>query len=397
MKMYILLMHAKGTNCLSVTEGNQINSSINADRKNGALRGKVSFVLLGVLLIAAVSAGIYGYWYYFMKGIVYTDDARFAGHMVDIAPELNGRISEITVREGETVKKGQPIFTLDPTLQEAAVKQAEAALMAAEAEMQLSRAKLERVVNGNRTEEVLAAEATFKRLEGEEKLAKLEMERSSQLRTQDMASQSVLDRARFAYESARQNRENFAQNLSILKQGSRKEDVAAARAQLELSRSNVMQAASSLEKAKVDLSHCRVSAPFDGVIVRRWLQPGAMPVVGQPVVSIFDPASLRVDANIEEKYLSQVAVGDDVSIDVDSYPDLHLKGRVTDILRATNSQFSLIPAEGVSGTYIKVAQRIPLRIGVEAPPGNTLAPGLSVEVRVHVGKKAPAAPTGKRP
>ncbi len=351
-------------------------------------KGGIGFVLLGILILTAIGAGIYGYWYCFMKGIVYTDDARFAGHMVDIAPEINGRICEVLVQEGETVKKGRIIFSLDSTQFRVNVGQAEAALHAANASMQLSQAKLEREVNGSRTEEVLAAEATFKRMEGEEKLAKLEWDRSSQLRTQDLTAQAALDRARIAYESARQNRENFAQNLSMLKQGSRKEDIAAARAQLELSKSNVEQAYSLLEKAKVDLSHCQVLAPFDGVIVRRWLQPGAMPVVGQPVVSIFDPKSLRVDANIEEKYLNQVAVGNEVTIEVDSYPELHLKGHVTDILRATNSQFSLIPSEGVSGTYIKVTQRIPLRISVETPSVTTLAPGLSVEVRVHVDNKA---------
>ena len=98
--------------------------------------------------------------------------------------------------------------------------------------------------------------------------------------------------------------------------------------------------------------------------MRRWLDPGAMPLASQPVVSMFDPATLRVDANIEEKYLHDVAIGDEVDISVDAYPALHLKGRVTEILRATNSEFSLIPAEGVSGTFIKVTQRVPLRISV---------------------------------
>ena len=78
---------------------------------------------------------------------------------------------------------------------------------------------------------------------------------------------------------------------------------------------------------------------------------------------------------------------------VDAYPDLHLKGRVTEILRATNSEFSLIPAEGVSGTFIKVTQRVPLRISVSAPPELALGPGLSVEVKIHSGSSKAAAPS----
>jgi membrane fusion protein (multidrug efflux system) len=113
-----------------------------------------------------------------------------------------------------------------------------------------------------------------------------------------------------------------------------------------------------------------------------------MPLASQPIISMFDPATLRVDANIEEKYLHDVAVGDEVEISVDAYPSLHLKGRVAEILRATNSQFSLIPAEGVSGTFIKVTQRVPLRITVSVPSDLALGPGLSVDVRIRIGSAA---------
>lgn len=106
------------------------------------------------------------------------------------------------------------------------------------------------------------------------------------------------------------------------------------------------------------------------------------------MVSVFDPATLRVDANIEEKYLNEVAVGNRVDVEVDAYPKLRLTGRVAEILRTTNSQFSLIPAEGVSGTFIKVTQRVPLRIAIQAPPGLHLGPGLSAEVRIHRGSSA---------
>jgi multidrug resistance efflux pump len=114
-------------------------------------------------------------------------------------------------------------------------------------------------------------------------------------------------------------------------------------------------------------------------------------MAAQPVISMFDPTTLRVDANIEERYLHDVAVGDVADLSVDAYPSLRLHGRVTEILRAANAEFSLIPAEGVSGTFIKVTQRVPLRIAVTAPPGLALGPGLSVEVRIHSGSSAGAA------
>ncbi|MGA7272774.1 MAG: HlyD family efflux transporter periplasmic adaptor subunit, partial [Acidimicrobiia bacterium] len=131
--------------------------------------------------------------------------------------------------------------------------------------------------------------------------------------------------------------------------------------------------------------------PFDGVVVRRWLEPGSAAAPGRSVLTVFDPSSLRIDANIEEKDLRDVKVGDKVDIDVDAYPDVHLQGEVSQILPATNSEFSLIPAEGVSGTFIKVAQRIPLRVKLLHPPSDILlGPGLSVELTIHIDS-APAA------
>ena len=350
---------------------------------NGARRRQR--ILLGIGVLALITAGLLGYWYLFMRGIVYSDDARFGGHLVDLAPEINGRLIEVAVREGQFIQKGAIVFRLDPAIPQAALNQAEASLVSAKATLASSEALYQKALSGNRPEEIKAAEATVKRLQNEEELARLDMERNQVLFKQNTVSQENVDRARTAYESARQSRENAIQNLIVLQQGARKEDIAAAKAAVELARSRVTEAEAAVESARGNLARCIVKAPFDGWAVRRWLDPGAMPLASQPVVSMFDPSTLRVDANIEEKYLQDVAIGDKVDISVDAYPALHLQGRLMQILRATNSEFSLIPAEGVSGTFIKVTQRVPLRISVTAPADLPLGPGLSVEVRIYSG------------
>ena len=332
-----------------------------------------------------MATGVFGYWFLFMRGIVFTDDARFGGHLVDVAPEINGRLIEVGVHEGMFVRNGTVVFRLDPAIPQAALNQAEASEISARATLASSEALYEKAVNGSRPEEIKAGEATVRRLQNEEEMAQLDYERFQVLFKQTTVSQDDLDRARTAFESARQSRENAVQNLILLQQGSRKEDIAAAKAAVELARSKVAEAAAAVENACGDLARCTVHAPFDGWVVRRWLDPGAMPLASQPVISMFDPATLRVDANIEEKYLHEVAIGDVADISVDAYPALHLHGRVTEVLRAANSEFSLIPAEGVSGTFIKVTQRVPLRLAVTAPPELALGPGLSVEVRIHSG------------
>ena len=352
-------------------------------------------ILLGIAILAVIAVGVFGYWFFFMRGIVFTDDARFAGHLVDLAPEINGTIIDVPVHEGLFVHRGTVVFQLDPSILQAALSQAEAALVSARANLASSEAKYEKAVNGSRPEESKAAEATTRRLQNEEELTRLNFERTQTLYKQGTMSQDDLDRVRTAYESARQSRENAVQNLTLVQQGSRKEDIDAARADMEMARSRVTEASAAGDTARSNLARVIVKAPFDGWVVRRWLDPGAMPLAAQPVVSMFDPATLRVDANIEEKYLHDVTIGDEADISVDAYPALHLKGRVTEILRATNSEFSLIPAEGVSGTLIKVTQRVPLRISVSAPPDLALGPGLSVEVKIHSDSSMAATPSSE--
>ena len=342
-------------------------------------------ILAGVGVVAAIGAGVFAYWFFFMRGIVFTDDARFGGHLVDLAPEISGTLVEVAVHEGQYARQGTVVFRLDPAILLAAQNQAEAALVSARATLASSEAKCEKAVNGSRPEEIKAAEATARRLQNEEDLTRLDFERAQTLHQQGTASQDDLDRARTAYESARQSRENAVQNLTLVQQGSRKEDLAAAKADVEGARSRVTEASAAVANARGNLARCTVRARFDGWVVRRWLDPGAMPLASQPVISMFDPATLRVDANIEEKYLHDVAIGDEADLAVDAFPALHLKGRVTEIMRATNSEFSLIPAEGVSGTFIKVTQRVPLRIAVSAPTDLALGPGLSVEVKIRIG------------
>jgi len=152
-----------------------------------------------------------------------------------------------------------------------------------------------------------------------------------------------------------------------------------------------------VKQASVSLELADVVAPFDGVVVQRWYDPGSSIPAGQPVITLMNPATLHVSANLDENDLHEVAIGDSVDISVDAFPNLHLTGHVQKILRATNSQFSLIPSQGVSGTFIKVAQRVGIRIALDNGPDEPLGPGMSVEVRIHTLRDcAPKTLTGKR-
>ena len=356
--------------------------------KQGGWNNKAARWKIGVLVLLAMALAVFGWWFFFLRGIVYSDDARFNGHLVDVGAEIGGRVQEVLVREGNRARQGQLVFTLDTRMQRATVTQDEAAVTTAQANLAVAQAQCERAVNGPRSQEIRSAEALVLKLRSDHTLADLELKRIQALRQEGAGTPEQLDQARSASEAALQNLASAEQNLALLREGTRKEDLAVAKATVTLAQGRLAEATATLAKAREDLGRCEIHAPFDGFVVRRWLDPGAMVAAGQPVISMFDPTTLRVDVNIEEKYLGDVALGDDVDIEVDSYPDLRLKGRVRDILRAVNAEFSMVPAEGVSGTFIKVTQRVPLRISVEAPADLAIGPGLSVEVRIHSGSAA---------
>ena len=367
-----------------VPDSNKPNKAHKGDNAF-ARANKPRRVWIGIGVLVAIALGVVGYWFFFVRGMVYSDDARFNGHMVDVAPTVGGRVIALLVKEGDAVRKGQLLLEVDSSVQRTVVAQTESAVEAARAGLTVTKAKYERAKNGPQPEEIRVAEAVAARLQSEDALAKTEFERMQGLRKDGAGTQDQLDRTAAAYESARQSHESAVQTLSLLRQGTRTDDLEVASAEVKLAQGRVAEAEAARAKAARDLESYSVVAPFDGCVVRRWLDPGAVVQAGQPVVSVFDPATLRVDANIEEKYLDDVAVGNDVDIRVDAYPQLRLKGRVTDILRAVNSEFSLVPSEGVAGTFIKVTQRVPLRIAVTVPAGLALGPGLSVEVYVLSG------------
>ena len=349
-------------------------------------RGKTArriLIAAGVLALAGV--GVLIYWLFFVRGKVSTDDARIDGYLVDLAPEIGGTIREVLYREGQFVARGAVVFRLDARVQTAALAEARHAETGARCDLANLEAQYLRAVNGPRPQEIAAARAAVAVQEAQEKLDEIELQRSERLYKANVATEDALDRARAALNATRASRRQAEERLQLLLAGTRPEEIAAARTAAEAARGRLEQAGSAVRSAEVDLARTSVAAPFDAWVVRRWLNEGSMASPGQPVVTVFDPGSLRVRANIEEGDLHSVAVGDEVDVSVDAYPSLSLKGRVREILRATQSEFSLIPAEGVSGTFIKVAQRVPLIISVEPPEGLYLGPGLSVEVTIHVG------------
>jgi membrane fusion protein, multidrug efflux system len=342
-------------------------------------------VYQALLFLLATFILVFAYWFIFMRGRVFSDDARIDGNLVDLAPQIPGVLLSVIPAEGSRVEKGQILFELDRQLLQSALVKAEADAVSSRASLDVARAQYEKAINGPLKDEIHIAQADAEKAAAALHLAELSWLRLDGLYKRDALSALDRDRAQEALQATRDNYKSASNRLSLLEQGTRSEDLAAAKSAFEVKKAEVQSSEARLAQARISLDYAQVRAPFSGVVVRRWRDPGATLAAGTPVLTVLDPSTLYVSANIDEKYLHRIAIGDRVDISVDAYPDVSLTGRLQEILRATNSQFSLIPAEGTSGTFIKVAQRIPLRISIDGKPGIPLGPGLSVEVKIFSG------------
>jgi membrane fusion protein (multidrug efflux system) len=346
-----------------------------------------------VLVLVALAAGAFAYWFYFVRGIVYSDDARVDANLVDVAPQIGGKLTELRVHEGESVRQGQVLYVLDKTARQAALERAAADVTGAQARLDIAKAEYDKALHGPRAAEIRIALAANQSAEAEAQLATSDWERAKALFDKNVLTDADRQKAMTAWERATHAQQEAVNRLHLVQQGTRSEDILAAKANVARAEADLAAARAANAQAQVNLDDTDVAAPFAGIVVRKWRDPGSTVAPGTPVVTLLNPATLHVAANIEEKDLHNVAVGDQVSIAVDAYPGTSLTGRVTQILRATNSQFGMIPSEGVSGTFIKVTQRVPLRIALEEPPPDLeLSPGLSVEVSIRVRSGAPAPP-----
>jgi membrane fusion protein, multidrug efflux system len=360
---------------------------VDKDNEKKSRRGMVGITVAFGILVVLASAGVL-YWYFFLRGIVFSDDARFDGDLVDIAPQINGNLETVNVNEGDEVKAGQVLFVLEKEALTAALAKAEAEVKSAEAELLMAKSQDEKIVHGLRPEEIRMAEASERKAAAALKLAQDDYERFKALHAGKAVPTSQLDRARTGYEEAKRAHDQAMNNFRMSQQGARYEDVDAAKANVALKEGRLSVAKAGLRQARVNLDYSEVHAPCDGVVVRKWAAPGSMIPIGKAVLTLYNPKTLHITANIEEKHLGRIEIGSDVDISVDAYPEIKLRGKVEKITTTANSEFSLIPAEGVSGSYIKVAQRVPIRISVQVPAGTNLGPGLSVEVSIRIKEKS---------
>ncbi len=294
-------------------------------------------------------------------GSVSTDDAQVKQDIVSVSPQVNGQIVEAFVRNGSRVKRGDLLFRIDPQPYRVALEQAQAALAAA----QLQTHVLETTAAGTGGD-ITGAEAN------------LAVKRSAFARQQALLNQGFTTRT--DYDTAFNDVRSAEAQLADARARAANASAAVAPGH----QPQVAQAQAAVDKAKLDLSRTNVVAPMDGVIENAdKLQVGQMAVEGIGMVSLVHSTSAWVEANFKEKDVGRMVPGQRGEIQVDAYGGQKFPAQVQSIGAGTGSEFSLLPAQNANGNWVKVTQRVPVRIAFDGAPDRRMIAGLSVTARVY--------------
>jgi membrane fusion protein (multidrug efflux system) len=335
------------------------------------------WIILGLLALLAVAGGA-TYWY-LTKDEVNTDDANTDGRSITIAPQVSGYVVELAVTDNQRVNAGQTLVRIDPRDYVAARDQAQGELVAAQGQLDAARAAL------------ALAQVSFP--------AKLDSARA-----QRDAAQAVLTRAQAdlrrqrgvsaaattqqqideATAGERQAVAQLGEAEANLKQAQLvAENIAQVAAQVKQLEGQVAQAKGRLDQALLNLSYTTVTAPQDGWVTKRNVERGNYLTAGGSIMSLVSP-EVWVTANFKETQLDRMRPGQRVTIAVDAYPGLKLRGHVDSVQLGAGSRFSAFPAENATGNFVKIVQRVPVKIDIDSglDPNLPLPLGLSVEPTV---------------
>ena len=299
---------------------------------------------------------------------VTTDNAYVKGDRAQIATELSGIVVEVPVQENQRVSRGQLLFRLDDQSYRHALAKIEAEIETTRADIRGLRAQWR-----TKREEIKAAlsQQTF---------AQAEFDRQSELAEKKVASTQKLEEARMGLEVARQRISAAQEDLTRIEAA-----LAGDRRIRADDHPRVKQMMAAREEALLQLRRTMIDAPLDGMVSKRPV-PGSYATAGVPVMVVVADADLWIEANYKETELTRVRPGQKATIHIDTYPDSQCSGTVASIAQATGAEFAVLPPQNASGNWVKVVQRIPVRVSVICREGDPpLRVGMSTTVEIDTG------------
>jgi membrane fusion protein, multidrug efflux system len=302
-----------------------------------------------------------GYYWLASGGSVSTDDAAIKQDIVSVSAQVNGPIVQVAVRNGQIVKRGDLMFRIDPAPYRVALEQAQAQLAAAQ--LQTRELRTQAVGTGA---DIVGSQADL------------------QIKQRALARQSALLKEGFT------TRSDYDDAVSEVRKS--ETDLANARARAANAgaaissgeQPSIAAAMAALDKARLDLSRTEVRAPMDGIVENAdRLQVGQAVVIGIGMLSLVHSQDAWVEANFKEKDVGRMVPGQKAKIEVDAYPGVDFNAHVQSIGAGTGSEFALLPAQNANGNWVKVTQRVPVRIAFDGHPSRPMIAGLSVTATVY--------------
>jgi membrane fusion protein, multidrug efflux system len=338
------------------------------------MRPVARIILLSIVVVVALAAIYPAYRYYqYFESHVSTDDAYVDGSVSLVSSRIPGTVAKLFVMENWGVKANDLLLTLDPRDYQVRVAQAEAQLARARQSVDELYAQLQ------------AAEAGVNLAGSQLRETQLDYNRAKALREQNVVSTQFYDQA------------TTALRVAVADQALAEHQLQQARAALggdivdhaHYDRPIVQQAQAMLEAAKLDLSYTEVRSPITGIITRKSVHVGNRIQPGEPLMAIVPVDRLYVTANFKETQLTDVRVGQPADIRPDIYPGFAYHGHIDSISVGTGAAFALLPPENATGNWVKVVQRVPVKVVLneKPPPDKLLRMGLSVEVTVDITDK----------
>jgi membrane fusion protein (multidrug efflux system) len=392
-------------------------------------------ILVGVVVLLAIGAGV---WWLMTRGHESTDDAQVDAHLTQIASRVGGTVQKVLVDDNQLVEAGTVLVEIDPRDYQVAVDKAkaeladaEAAAVAAQSSVPITSTSTQSGVStaqsgveqariaiegaGKEIEaakaRLTAAQSRLREAEANATRSRKDVDRLKGLLAKDEVSQQQYDaavaaadaqaaasdtaRAQIAEAEATvrtaESRQAQAQaaaaeaHAALRNAQTGPEQVTATRARASSAQARVEQAKATLAQAELNLEYAVVKAPARGVVSKKSVNPGQVIQPGQPLMSLVQTDDVWITANFKETQLNEMRPGQRVVVEVDAYGGREFQGKVDSIAAATGARFSLLPPENATGNFVKVVQRVPVKIVLEQgqDPEHLLRPGMSVTPTVY--------------
>jgi membrane fusion protein (multidrug efflux system) len=391
--------------------------------------------LAGLVVLVLLAGAV---WFWLTAGRESTDDAQVDAHVTPIAARVGGTVLELPVADNQEVEAGAVLVQIDPRDYQVALAKAraeladaEAAALAAQSDVPVAStttasnvttaqggveqargdvAQAEKGVEAAHAR-VRAAEARLREVEANAQRATRDVERLRGLLAKDEVSEQQFDAAVAAADAQRASADSAKAQIAEAEAGVRvaesrlvqartaeqqataslrtaktgPQQVAATRARASAAEARVQKAKASLEQADLNLQYCTIKAPQKGVVSRRSVELGQVVQPGQPLMALIPLDKVWITANFKETQLTSMRPGQRVRVEVDAYGGHAFEGKVDSIAAATGARFSLLPPENATGNFVKVVQRVPVKIVLDGgqDPNHLLRPGMSVVPTVY--------------